>query len=293
LSDLPSEIALHIGAHKTATTHLQRSLVATQIAGVTCIGPRCLRGRGESLPERFGFPLDPNKGGAAPRSPADELAAMAQGARRLVISEENFAGKLHFGSGRLPRPIYPSARQRLDAFSQALQGTGAQLSLFLAVRDPVDYLTSVYGQILQSGQLFQPADFVRKNPVTCVDWAEYVWRLLAVAGVGRVFVWRFEDYSALFSKITQSLVGEVVPPVQDRPQARISQRALQALLDIGALIDDVPLKEAAAEFPVCQTNPPFEIYTCADHAQSSRQYRAQWDAIKTLPGVTALLPSSA
>ena len=100
-----TSVGLHLGAHKTATTHLQHSLLASQgvlnAFGVQVHGPRSFRWGKPSLLTRFGIAETPK---SRPRKPHPiAFEELSQGARRLLLTEENFAGTLVNQRGRLRR----------------------------------------------------------------------------------------------------------------------------------------------------------------------------------------------
>ncbi|MEL6685770.1 MAG: hypothetical protein AAFQ00_10775, partial [Pseudomonadota bacterium] len=112
MTDHPLSIAFHIGAHKTATSHLQRSLLragdALAAAGVRYYGPDYFRLPGHSIQALFGF-RPGTKGGGAMRPAAEQLALLQQDGHRIVLSEENFIGPLNQPHGRGMRHRYKSA----------------------------------------------------------------------------------------------------------------------------------------------------------------------------------------
>lgn len=295
-SDLPQTVVLHLGAHKTASTHLQRSIgAAGPHDDLAFVGPPMLRGPGESLPERFGFPLDPVNGQGAALSVRDVLRGMAQGRKRLVLSDENFAGKLKTGWGRIPTPLYFTAAARVETLAARIVAAGGPpLDLCLGIRAPAGYLNSAYSQILHGKRVIDPDKFREKNPLTAIDWAQYVAALRAVPNVRSLTVWRQEDHAALFDQICKALLGRKgVKPLQERLQSRLSTQAVEAVLLAKSLNAGNVVATAAEEFPVSELYPAHDLYTAQDHAASTALYTAQWGSIAALPGVTALSTTNA
>lgn len=291
LPDLPQTVVLHLGAHKTASTHLQRSIgAAGPHTDLAFVGPPMLRGPGESLPERFGFPLDPENGSASALSVRDVLRGLAQGRPRLVLSDENFAGKLKTGWGRIPTPLYFTAAQRIAALAERITHAGGPaIDLCLGLRDPAGYLNSAYSQILHGKSIVDPESFRAKNPLTVVDWATYLSGLRAVPHVRSITVWRQEDYAPLFDQICVAMLGRSdVKPLQDRLQQRLSVQAVEAVLLAKALNAGNIVADAAEEFPVSDLYPAYDLFNAKDQMTSDALYKAQWDTIAALDGVTAL-----
>jgi hypothetical protein len=288
---IPSTIVLHLGAHKTASTHLQHAIMgALPLDGVTFAGPQTLRNPGGSLPERFGFPFDPETAQVSDLSPRDALVQLADGAERLVLSEETFAGKLQRGWGRIPTPLYFTAPDRVAQFGQIIADAGGPpLDLCLGIRNPTDFLGSAYSQILNGNRVIMPDKYRDKNPFEIVDWADYITRLRATAGVGSLTVWRFEDYADLFGDICHAMVGtRAITPPDERMQPRLSEKAVDAILLAKSFTGPDFKREAAETLPITAENPPYDLYDPQTHAESRALYAAQCATIASLPNVTFL-----
>lgn len=283
-------IVLHVGAHKTATTHLQHSLIASRLplweAGIRTFMPMHLRGHGQSLQARFDLPINRKVTGHGP-APTDVRAKLIGTARRIVVSEENFIGVLQTRKGRVRLPLYPRARQRLMMLIPVLAPTQG-VDLCFALRDPATFLNSAYGQVLMGGHMISPDDFKAENPLGAVDWVDILRRLRGTPGVNRLTVWRHEDYGTLFQPICQTLLGDCnVPiiPVAEVIHGGLSKEAVRRTL---AGTSDAPTARAA--FPVGQDNPPFDAFTPEERDLSREYYAAQIVEIATIPGVTVLRP---
>ena len=285
MTSLPKTIVLHIGAHKTASTHLQRSLAAADLPDVAFHGPQDLRQPGRSLKERFRLAR-----GARVAETRATLAEMAAGAARLVLSEENFAGPLQSGWGRIPMPLYPQAADRVSALCATVaRAGGPKVDLCLAIRDPALFLTSAYSQVLKGKRVVQPEKFIAKNPVAGVDWVDYVQRLRAVPGLGRLTVWRQEDYGVIFPQVCNAMVGAApVQPFGERSQQRLSQAALDAILLAKSQGLPNVVDAAALAHPVAVETPAFHLFDAATRVRSAELYAAQCTALEATSGVTVL-----
>lgn len=287
-------VVLHMGAHKTASTHLQQSIreagPALAVAGVRFYGPETLRKIGQTLPERFGFPFDPSraKDGVDPIAERDRMLG---GGHRLVLSEENFAGNFQRGWGKVPLPLYPQAAERVSKLAQML---GQTVDLCLGIRQPAEFLSSLYSQILLSGKVVSPDEFLERNLPSDVDWSDYVAQLRTAPGVGRLTVWRYEDYGLLFPQITVALLGQaggLVQPVAARAMPRLSEAAVGAVLAEALIADSPrPVADIAAALPQTAENPAFELFGTDLHDVAAAYYDAQVGMIGDTPGVTLLRP---
>jgi hypothetical protein len=294
MTNRPLSIAFHVGAHKTATSHLQRCLKKASdplaAAGVRYRGPEAFRSEDGTIPARFGF----RKGVEANIDPREQLEILREGADRLVLSEENFIGVLNSPRGLGVRKRYKVAGERLSAFSTAV---GQDLDVFMAVRRPTAYLNSAYGQMLMGGQVRPLGVYLRRNPISSVDWLDVVSRIRAAKGVGRVVVWRYEDYATLFSRIVAGLVGDdAAPHVQFVDRSINSGLSAAAVAEVLHRAAHDPIDNhgfvARKMLPVQAGYPPFDGYTADEHARSDVTYAAQIAAIAALDGVTFLRPDS-
>ncbi|MEJ8561634.1 hypothetical protein QTO30_10670 [Yoonia sp. GPGPB17] len=289
-------VAMHIGAHKTATSHLQRSLKRASDAlaeqGVRYYGPEYFRLPGHSLQALFGFRPGIKAGGAM--RPADaQLALLRQNGHRLVLSEENFIGPLNQPHGRGMKHRYKSADDRLTKLSKAI---GQPVDVFLAIRRPTAFINSAYCQMLLGGRVQPVAMFQRRNPLSSVDWSELIARLRAAAGVGRLVVWQYEDYGAVFSQIMAGMVGEgaasYVPPRPRYINRGLSADAVVHVLSQTDTMGEEKIARAARNmFPVEQGHAPFDGFAPEEHAIGDAAYARQLAQIAQMQGVTLLRPA--
>jgi len=286
-------VALHIGAHKTASTHLQASLNAAALdlaaAGVRFYGPDYLRKQGRTLPQMFGLAE------AEARRPApDQARFLAKDGHRIVLSEENFCGPLHDGRGQMAIPLYPLAEARVGALVHALNPL--PVDLFVAIRDPARFVTSAYSQMLMGGHVMPFRAFRAANPFRRIGWAALIGRLRAVPGLRSLTVWQYEDYSATFGQIVSGLVGAdaaaVVAPQARHAHRSLSARAVRATLASHKAGDAGDLALIARNrFPASSDGSDrFDPFSPDDHAASERLYAAQVAKIAAMPGVTLLSP---
>ncbi len=290
-------VALHIGAHKTATSHLQRSLrVKSDVlanAGVRYYGPDHLRLPGRSLPFLFGLKMR-KRLGPPRRNRSDQLALLAKDAHRLVISEENFAGVLQNRKGFLGKSRHPEVASRVSELAEAMGQEG--IDVFLSTRNPAGYLTAAYSQLLLSGHIITMDEYRAQNPLELINWDNLVARLRAAKRVRQLYVWRYEDYEPLFPQICTAMVGadaaRLVTPHPKRIHPSLSEKAVADVIRRHAAGDKGPLaNEARMQFPVDTDNPRFDGFSAKGHKVAIAQYDTQWARIAAMKGVTCLGPS--
>jgi hypothetical protein len=287
------DVILHVGAHKTASTHLQRMLrgarAALDEAGVAMFTPNELR-----LPE--GLPLEPALAGDAGAAEALR-AAMAGAGSRLVVSEENLLGPSM--RPEAPGVLYPHAERRLAAFLEAT-GLGS-VRLMLAVREPVDWLISSHAQRMMAGRWIGFDAFVDGFDPRSLAWSGYVERLMAVPGVTGCDVWRVEDWPGVLPAVLGRMLPEgLVPAVRLLPgvtHAGLSARALALMAEARPAPTDREARRAVAlaargRFPKGPENPAPAPFAPALVAESAAAHAADLARLAALPGVTLLHPAA-
>jgi hypothetical protein len=289
---MPSDdfsIAFHIGVHKTATSHLQRSLLlaSDDLAnqGVRYYGPDHFRLPGRTISALFGL-----RERRAKRPPQDQLTLMRKSADRIVFSEENFIGTLAHTISRDIEFGYPNANIKIARLARALD---RPIDLFLCLRNPTAMINSVYSQLLRGNKIMPFDTFKAMVPMARGDWADLVTRLRETPGVGHLVVWTYEDYVALFDEICMEMLGTCISPVAHHVNPRLSAEAVaQILASYDADSSGDLAKDAAKAFPVEQGFARFDGFSDREHDFADMAYRAQVDAIREMSGVTLLSPTS-
>ena len=287
-------VILHIGAHKTATTHLQLALqsVRAELAdmGVGVYGPTQLRGAGLTLAERFSLP-HAKTDAMLSEDPQAEWAEMSSGFDRIILSEENFVGVLNRAGGKIKFPLYPNAVEHVAGLASAIAPKG--LDVFLSIRAPATFLNSIYSQILMSGGAVRPEAFKTKNTLASVNWVQYIERLSRVKSLRSLVVWPYEDYATHFLRIVALMAGDqpskVVKWQDDYAHRGLSARAVAEILDLdhGAR-STRQAKLLKLRFPASEEFPPFDLFSGEDHAQSGVLYADQIKVLEQMPKVTLL-----
>lgn len=209
-------IVLHLGAHRTATTSLQRKLGdnadALQRAGIAYWGPRRLRaGLFDGL---YGTPcskaptLPPRRAGRAAGRVALQVEMAAQaGATTLIVSEENMAGTMRLITQT--QRLYPDAGARVARFAEAF--AGHELSLGLSIRCHDAFWASVLGwRLMRGGPLPLPSlcDRLVTQPRR---WRHVIADLAQAVPQARIVVWTHEAMAGRPGDLLAQLTGKPVP----------------------------------------------------------------------------------
>lgn len=290
---LPRSAAIHIGAHKTATTHLQRSLLMQQealiTAGVRYYGPDTLRRPKRGLGDVFD--LDGFGKTHPTRSRAEQVDFMFKDGHRLILSDENFIGVLHDKNSSILSPMYPRADERVGALANALDV--GPVDVMIGIRNPASFLVSAYSQALMGGHMISFADYLALNPLSQIYWPGLIARMRSLANVGTIVVWQHEEYKWRFHKICAALIGKGVDmrilPLPNKVHRGLSAAAVSYVLahadrdDVDALGD-----EARKAYPLGEQYPAFAPLSHADVRAAAADYETQIKDIARIDGVTIL-----
>ena len=215
---------IHIGAHKTATTHVQETLALMRpelvAQGVDFIPNLLLRQGGIAVAlgrKRLWKRVPPLRGPMVRRVLAEHLDPLRAGPTRMVFSEEKLIG----GSQHVfSEPIYPQV-QRVTALLATL-APRSRVTLYLSIRSFDTQLPSAYVQELKvmpvPGGGFEAIR--RRVLARPPSWFDMVRRIRAAAPGVPLKVWRQEDYRDHAPAILAGLCG----PSASRPPRRCRRR---------------------------------------------------------------------
>lgn len=290
-----TQIMLHVGVHKTATTHMQASLRLSRArlnaAGVSYWDLKTLRAGGSDVADHLQL---------AEGRLASGVKQMLDGHDRLLISEENML-RLPYKMGEGPNPIlYERGHQLI-----AQMGQGApeqQVDVALSLRDYAGYFRSLYTQTLMGGYFPSFKRFITRSSYDVCTWVHLVDRIHALPNVLRIIVWRYEAYGMLVQTIFAGMIGEdlgTIPLVPERSRSGLSEQAVAALRDHQARdpghnrrlhkIPRRPIAQAARDaFPTGAQYPKFDPSQAADLKLSAQRYAADIAEIAAMPKVHLL-----
>ncbi len=289
-------LSIHLGAHKTASTHLQYSLrqIRDRLheAGLAYIDPSRLRGEPLSL----SWILAQGIGGSNDVAAGQVLRDLRQGCPDVLISEENILGltqrnRLFSRRGE----FYPRAAERVRHVI-ALAG-GDPAVLYLSLRDPASFIVSAFALQVASGKETDIEPYLCGRDPAHVDWAGLVRRLRAVEGVSRIVLWRYEDYPALRPRLLERLLpAGLAPEVPDPPPSNVglTQAGYEWLLRrtrSGADIDlRILAQRARHRFRPADGHVRLRPFDEGTYARSAQNYARDIAALRTMPSVEFLEP---
>jgi hypothetical protein len=230
-----TRIRFHIGAHKTATTHLQTTLAGCQLSSGTRFVPLRRLRRLLTSRVRKGRLLLP-------------WHRWYEGT--WLFSDENILGTT---SNALL--MYPQPGSALKYFSDC------RLSIFLCVRSYETFLPSAWGERLWHHRV-RPfdAELPRRR------WTDVVAELQAALPGVPIHVWRYEDYRGHADAIAQWYAdGAIVrfpTRLESQPKSGFSARAVEEIDRCdGSKVGKRRLQRIRAQFPVGEAFPRFDPWS--------------------------------
>jgi hypothetical protein len=238
--------ALHIGAHKTGTTVLQKYLAEHE--------PE-LRRRGVYYLRRSELARYAGWGERLAEDPAPLRARLRKFRldprfRVLIGSNENLMGRPfpRGGDGRL----YPQVSRNAAALGAALRGSGCKI--VLTVRPQPDFLESYYLQTVHQGRDEPFEDWLARVDLTALSWRPIVSALQRTFGLDRVEVVDFRLIKQGQEAYLRHLLRRIDPEWDveidyTEPRNRsISERGLQMALAANRHLANGAQRRALREF---------------------------------------------
>ncbi|MDT0683803.1 hypothetical protein RM543_14015 [Roseicyclus sp. F158] len=295
----PKRVLLLVGAHKTASTHLQRAIAAQKDVlrelGIGVLEPNDVR--------RFLAPLSYLLRDYGWRRELTHLAVASAGAvcgfapETLVVMDENILGAteprmLWSDDGR----FYPWGPGRTARTAELFPRS--EISVGLALRDLGTFLPSAYGEAIRNGALRTWEGWLGGIDPTGLRWSPTAKALSDAVAPAPLTVWRFEDYPQIAPVVLDRLLGENAAariPLPPEPQrVGLSADAIGAVrrhLEAGGDPGDRgALERAMRQHPRGPDAPGFRPFNSATLEWLTEAYRQDVDAIAALPRTTVLAP---
>ncbi|MEM1430807.1 MAG: hypothetical protein AAGG09_15235 [Pseudomonadota bacterium] len=289
----PRTLRLHIGAHKTASTHFDALIRANQTLldaeGVAYLPKMSARRplmraiahgiRGKSIPQDW---LD--------------VAAQYDADRCLYVLEEQVIGECHFAGPRAGG-LYPHAPERVSVALKLLQAAPEATEILLAVRSPDTFFPSAWCE----AQLYRDtAPFLEwMGPARLHQpfWLRLIERIRDAVPEYRLTVWTYESYAAHPAAFLPLVLGQApgsiaaAAAVDDVVRPGPSAEALDQIARRrakGRTLDRERVAEILTRFPRGATYPGPTFFSDAERAELRDAYADDLARIGALPGVTLL-----
>lgn len=247
-----TEVILHGGFHKTATTHIQ-GILKRNSGYLERHGTRYVHHR--QTRKEFTVPVQLNGYFMLDRPHRDKIDTptmqrqtksffkkVGKGAReRLLMSDENMAG--HCGQCVRHATLYPFRREFVGTFAREIPYRVAEVHL--AIRHTADFFASAYIEFLRSMTAKVPFRRFVDEPVlrrqvleNMPSWYDAVSDIRACVPSAKIVVWRYEDYKVNANRIMQNLCGPDVQidrlkiPKNQKTRPSASSEAMGRMLEI-------------------------------------------------------------
>lgn len=281
-------VVLHLGAHKTASTHLQQALKRARARlAARIFVPDDLRKDGLKMQDWL-------HAGVEDAAHEGALRAAFAGPGRLVISEENILGQTPGATSRAEPALYPRAAERLAKLARVLPAPPAVLAF--AVREGAGFLAACYSQALMAGRVAPFAQACGHLDPAALDWDAVLAGLMAAAPGARAVVWDHADWPAVAPQVAVALLGEGAGPLP--LPAGLSHPGLSSPA-VAALLAEAPAdpeaararaRELRARFPKEGGHPAYDPFAPQDRARAAAAHAATLARLAARPGVTVLRP---
>lgn len=287
----PRKINIHVGAHKTATTFIQKVLRANRETlsrrGIKYIPMQNVR---KNLTRKI----------LAYKHRGVSRSSTVRGIREyidekftaeyttLVISDENLIGSCREIYRR--SDLYPGTADRLRLLADALQDY--DVNVFICVRGYVDFFPSAYCEYLRHNDFIRFEKFLKGIDSKGEYWARVVSDIAAVFGLSNTHVWRYEDFRKGVNRVMADLIAsDDVALLYDIDDARpsmsqLSMRALYKLDEVLAPAETRKLvKAVTAAFPKDEGYEGYSPWSDRQRSLWATKYKNEVDIIRQHNGV--------
>lgn len=287
-------VHIHLGAHKTASTHIQailkKNAAELTAAGVTVALPKDVRAAVGAVRERLGHPLFDALGGGARRRAVRRLAGLGAGASHLVAADENTLGLCAdiISDGVL----YPDAGKRAALWAGLLDGQAA--TIYLAIRAYPSFFASVHAQAGRSGR-YSPLTPHQAEALAALPrrWPAVVADVMAALPNAKIVIWAYEDYAALRPEILRHMTGLTdLSPVAIRPMRTPTAAAMSALAQAGQRgpVSETARAEIIAQHPHVKGAVAYSPWTPDQRARMRAAYAEDLEILQKRYGPQFLQP---
>lgn len=280
----PVELRLHIGAHKTATTHLQENLAAQQqalIAGGCVYLPQQVSRKVGFLPAVFANHLLEPSAAAKKKHFENFLNIPPTAPRRILFSEEDILGS----SIDLVSGFYPHAGLRLQPFASITSPTHTQI--FLAIRNYADLLPSAYSQALRDGSVLEPfAHYQQRWLANPPSWVSLIGSIRSAFPAAPLIVWTMAQYFRTPEAVLERMSGvplKIVKAGAPENTTRLTAAAVRRAERLNPSLPPAQRRQAVAQLIAEEGGGPlFDPLPPDQKAMLTARYEADLQALSRL-----------
>ncbi|MEO0751291.1 MAG: hypothetical protein AAFY25_05770 [Pseudomonadota bacterium] len=280
------------GAHKTASSHVQHSLLGSEAAlrhlGIAVIGPKTLRQDLTPFSQLLRDGMTPQ----VVRAGADGFLSHYGGqASTVVLMDENILGGTDRKMLMRKSRLYPWAPRRVARLLELFEGH--EIELAISVRNPATFLPSCWSESLHHGRYDDFNTFIQGFDPTGKVWSGLIDRITQTAPNIRLTLWRYEDLSALgpslYAQLLQPEAADTVHPDPEVRRAGLSQHAAD-WFQAQTTRDKTTVQEARKLFPKIGPETAFVPWTDDELTALTRSYDRDIRRLTERSGITVLRP---
>ena len=277
---------LHIGAHKTATTYLQKKLA---------INRELLASRGvhydplDVFRKNFTFHLHELSRQATPY--LEELRGLI-GRQDVLLSDENIIGV----PGDLVRSgvYYAHAHERVGEVCGLLKTDRPEI--FMAMREYSTFIVSMYSEYIRHREFIDFPEYFELYKASNFSWIKVMDDIVSAAPNATIYLWDFANFRAAEPEVLSKMVG-FDSAVMEAPEGPVresfSEPAMRAFRALSEVLSHREMKKLIG--PIARSLPKGEMHAAfspmaPDLIETLKaQYKADFETIRTrFPKITVI-----
>lgn len=262
---------MHIGAHKTATSYMQKKLALN----VELLNRRNIHYDPLDIFRKEFTPLL-NENVTRESEWIRELRGTAR-AMNILVSEENIMGV----PGDIVREghYYIRARERLVRACQLLGNDTPEI--FLSLREYSGFTVSMYSEYIRHREFLKFADYLKIYEASAFSWIRVIDDIFAAVPGARLSVWDFGDFRRIEKQVFQAMLG-FDPDIFHNPEGPVresfSEVAVRAFEALSGALTHAEMKKLIN--PIARNLPKGADYPAFDphHQETKDRMKAQFKA---------------
>lgn len=269
-------ILLHIGAHKTATSYMQKKLALN-------VDLLARRGIHYDPLETFRKGFTPLLNEETTRE--NDYVKLLNGKAKtmaLLVSEENIMGV----PGDLPREgqYYIRARQRLARTAELFHAEAPEI--FLSLREYAGFAVSMYSEYIRHQKFLPFAEYRKIFEASDFSWLSVVDGIFEAVPGAKLTLWDFADFRRIEKQVFQAMLG-FDPDIFENPQGPVresfSDAAVRAFEGLSGTLSHAEMKKLinpiSRHLPKGDEYPAFDPVDAETKAALKARFKADLDAI--------------
>lgn len=262
---------LHIGAHKTATSYMQKKLALN----VELLNRRNIHYDPLDVFRKEFTPLL-NENVTRESEWVRELRGTAR-ATNVLVSEENIMGV----PGDLVREgqYYIRARERLVRACQLLGNTTPEI--YLSLREYAGFTVSMYSEYIRHREFLKFRDYLDLYEKSGFSWVRVIEDIVAAVPGARLSVWDFGHFRKIEKDVFQAMLG-FDPDIFHNPEGPVRESfsgvAVRAFEALSGALSHAEMKKLinpiARNLPKGDSYPAFDPHLPEMKEKMKAQFRA-------------------